>query len=141
MIKDLQLIWTKHPGKEYADRKYVDFIISGQLLWKYLGLKNNSNVTAFGFFPEGEQQRIALKEFRLQQKTQLPGERIALYICTCCGDIGCGAITAKIIDKGDKIAWTAFAYQSDPDEPGEIFDVSDIEFDRQQYFKAFSSIK
>ena len=140
MTKDLQLIWTNHPSKEYSGRQYLDYIISGQPLREYLGIKSKSSVTPFGFFPSKEEQKTILKEFRLQQKTQLVGDRIELYICECCGDIGCGAITAKIIDKGDKIVWTHFANQNDPDEIGEEIVVDQIEFDRQSYFKVFSNI-
>ena len=140
MTKDLQLIWTNHPSKEYSDRQYLDYIISGQPLREYLGIKSKSSVTPFGFFPSKEEQKRILKELRLQQKTQLPGDRIELYICECCGEIGCGAITVKIIDKGDKIVWTHFANQSGPDEIGEEIQVDQIEFERQSYFKAFSNI-
>jgi hypothetical protein len=140
MTKDLQLVWTKHSSKEYSDRQYLDFVISGQPLREYLGIKSKSSVTPFGFFPSKEEQKRILKEFRLQQKTQLSGDRIELYICECCGDIGCGAITVKIIDRGDKIIWTYFANQSDPDEIGDEIRVDQIEFDRQNYFKVFSNI-
>ena len=68
MTQDLQLIWTKHPSKEYFDKKYLDYIISGQPLREYLGIKSNSSVTPFGFFPRNEDQIRILKEFRLQQK-------------------------------------------------------------------------
>lgn len=140
MTKDLQLVWTKHPSKEYSDRQYLDYVISGQPLRDYLGVKNKSSVTPFGFFPSKEDQKRILKEFRLQQRTRLLGGRIELYICECCGDLGCGAITVKIMDRGDKIIWTYFANQSDPDEIGEEIRVDQIEFDRQNYFKAFSNI-
>jgi len=140
MTKDLQLIWTRHPSKEYSDRQYLDYLISGQLLREYLGIKSKSSVTPFGFFPSKEEQKRILKEFRLQQKTQLLGDRIELYICECCGDIGCGAITVKVMDRGDKIIWMHFANQNDPEEVGEEIQVDQIEFDRQSYFKAFSNI-
>lgn len=140
MTKDLQLIWTRHPSKEYSDRQYLDYLISGQTLRDYLGIKSKTNVTHFGFFPNKEVQKRILKEFRLQQKTQLVGDRIELYICECCGDITCGALTAKIIEKGDKIIWTNFANQNDPDEIGEELQEKHIEFGRENYFKAFLNI-
>ena len=140
MTRDLQLIWTNHSSKKYSDRQYLDYMISGQPLREYLGIKSKSSVTPFGFFPSNEEQKRILKEFRLQQTTQLVGDRIELYICECCGDIGCGGITVKIMDKGDKIIWTHFATQSNPDEIGEEILVDQIEFERQSYFKAFSNI-
>jgi hypothetical protein len=134
MVKDLELSWTKVSSKENSDEQYLDFIVSGQPLREYLGIKSKSSVTPFGFFPNIAEQKRALKEFRLQQKTKLLGDRIELYICEYCGDILCGSITAKIIDKGDKIIWKQFAYQSDPDEIGEVIHVAALEFDRLEYF-------
>ena len=141
MLKELQLYWTIHPDKKYSDRKYLDFIISGKSLRDYLGIKNKSSVTPFGFFPNQEQQNKALKEFRLQQKTQLPGNRVELYICENCGDIGCGSITTQITYINNRIIWTKFAYQNNADEIGEIINVEPIEFDTQNYFKAFSAVR
>ena len=140
MIKTLQLSWTKHQSKDTSDQQYLDYIVSGQSLREYLGIENKSSVTPFGFFPNKEELKRSFKEFRLQQKSYLPGDRIELYSCECCGDIGCGAITAKIIDKGDKIIWTNFANQSRHDEIGQEIQVEQIEFERQMYFKAFSII-
>jgi hypothetical protein len=140
MFKDLQLKWTNHPDTKYSGRQYLDFIISGKSLKEYLGINNKLSVTPFGFFSSKEEQKRILKEFRLQQKTQLSENRIELYICEKCGDIGCGAITAKIIDRGDRIVWTEFANQSDEEEIGETIDAQEIEFERQNYFKAFSTI-
>ena len=123
MIKDLQLKWTHHPDNKFSGRQYMDFIIVGQSLRDYLGLKNKSLVTPFGFFPSKEEQIRVLNEFRLHQKTQLSHNRIELYVCDECGDISCGAITAKIIDRGDRIVWTEFASQSDREEISEKIDV------------------
>ncbi len=140
MTKYLQLVWTKHPSKDYSDRQYLDYLISGQPLREYLGIEDKSSVTPFGFFSSKEEQKRSLKEFRLQQKTQLVEDRVELYICECCGDICCGSITVKIIDKGDKIVWAHFANQNHLDEIGEEIQVEQIEFDRQNYFNAFSNI-
>ena len=140
MLKDLQLKWTNHPDGKYADRQYLDFIISGQSLRDYLGIKSKTGVSPFGFFPSKEEQKRALREFTLRQNTQLSDNRIELYVCEDCGDIGCGAITARIVDRGDRIIWAQFANQSDREQVGERIDVQEIEFNRQDYFKALSVI-
>ena len=140
MLKELTFIWTSHPNKNYSDRKYLDFIVSGQSLRDYLGSKNKSNVTPFGFFPSKEEQRRVLREFKLQDKTQLKKNRVELYICENCGDIGCGAITTEIEDFGDYIIWKNFAVQNNPDEIEQIIDVEQIEFERQNYFKSFQLV-
>jgi len=140
MLKELEFAWKKHPDKKYSDRQYLEFIVSGQPLHEYLGVKEQSRVTPFGFFPDKKEQKRALREFRFQQRSLLIDNRVELYICEDCGDIRCGAITTKIIDEGDKIIWAQFATQNDPEEISELLAVEQIEFNRQDYFKAFSKI-
>lgn len=140
MKKKLILSWTESSSKENSNGKFLDFIVSGQKLSDYLGIKNSKSVTPFGFFDNKKEQQRTLKEFRFQQATRLPGGRVELYICECCGDIGCGAITAKILDRGDKIIWTDFANQTSEDEIGERINIEQLEFERIDYFKAFATL-
>jgi hypothetical protein len=135
MAKDLQLVW-----KKYEDKQYAEFMISGESLKNYLGIPEDKTVTSIGFFENKELEKIALNEFRLKQKTRLLGGRVELYICDDCGDIGCGSVTVKIIDGGDEIIWSDFAYQSSSDEVVEYIKVDDIVFERKKYFNAFARI-
>jgi hypothetical protein len=132
MLKDLHLNWVILDRRDNPDAsgKYLDYTISGQSLKSYLGMPNSSDVTPFGWFLNKEEQQKALKELRLQTKSELVDSRVELYICAACGDIGCGAVTAKVIDKGDRIVWSEFASQSDPDEISEVIEVEDLEFER-----------
>jgi hypothetical protein len=143
MQKELKLSWIKRPKNdmENVTGQYLDFIVSGESLKKYLGLESDSNVTPFGWFSNKKEEIRALKEFRLQTRSMLVDNRIELYICAACGDIACGSITAKIIDRGDTIIWTDFATQSNQYEINNLLGVSGIEFERQNYFQAFSKIK
>lgn len=142
MLADLHLNLVNFPAKETGkDGHYYDFIISGKSLREYLGLKDYQSATPLNSWFIKMYMIQSLKEFRLQNKTELPGNRLHLYVCADCGEIDCGAVTVEIIDKGDRIVWTKFANQSDKDEIGELFDVEDLEFDRENYFKAFSSIR
>jgi hypothetical protein len=135
MIKDLQLIW-----KKYEDKQYAEFMISGEPLKNYLGFPTSKSVTPIGFFENKELEKIALNEFRLKQKTRLFDSRVQLYVCAECRDIGCGSVTVKIIDKGDRIIWTEFGEQSSEDEISEFINVEEIEFERKNYFNAFARI-
>lgn len=142
MFKDLQLIWisANKPNDEVSG-KFLDYMVSGQLLREYLGMPNSSQVTPFGWFQNVDAQKKSLKQLRLQSKSELVDHRVELYICGACGDIGCGSVTVKVIDGSDKIIWSAFAIQSSPDEISEVIDVEDVEFDRNNYFNALSHIK
>ena len=143
MYKDLHLNWIKVADdfdKNLMSGQFLDYYISGISLQKYLGIDSKNIVTPFGWFVIKNAEQRILKEFRLQTKTQLPENRIELYIYGQCGDIRCGSITAQIFDKGDKIVWTNFSNQFNENEIGESLNVDAIEFERINYFKAFSKI-
>ena len=120
--------------------QYWEYFVSGQTLKDYLRIPKNGDVTPFGWFRKSEYEKQVLRQFRMQQKSGLVDHRVELYICAACGYIGCGSITAKVQDLGDRIIWCDFASTSDAEEIGELFDVEPIEFDRVNYFKAFAQI-
>jgi hypothetical protein len=77
----------------------------------------------------------------MQEKSLLIENRLELYIWPACGDIGCGSITAKVQDLGDRIIWKDFAQTTYAEEIGKIFNVGPIEFNRENYFRAFTFIR
>lgn len=38
--------------------------------------------------------------------------RISLYVCPECGDLGCGAITIRIVGTSGEIVWRDFGYEN-----------------------------
>lgn len=45
----------------------------------------------------------------------LPTGRIALLRCAGCGDVGCGAITARLTITPQTVTWSDFAWENDDD--------------------------
>ena len=140
MRKSLSLTRVS-PIIEEPGRSCWDYLISGQSLANYLGISKSHAVTPLGWFPDNSVQSEALRQLRLQQKSALVDHRVELYVCSHCGDIGCGSVTVKIEDKGDRIVWRDFADQSDPEDVGNLYKAEAIEFDRNDYFKALASVK
>jgi hypothetical protein len=140
MKKSLNLIQVA-PIKNEPNRFCWDYNISGQSLTEYLRLSSTEAVTPLGWFSNKEVQSKALRQLRLQEKSPLVDGRVEIYVCAECGDIGCGSITVIIEDQGDKIIWRDFADQSDPEFVGKIYKTDHIEFDRQNYFRAFAIIR
>lgn len=123
------------------ERRYLDFIVSGQSLLKILGIESYDLITPFGWGINKEYERQLLEEITLRKKPGLETERIMLYTCPECGDIDCGAITAKIEDHGSKIIWKDFGYETGNSGVTEAYShIEPIEFERQNYFKAFSKL-
>ncbi|MBK7292201.1 MAG: hypothetical protein IPI78_19385 [Chitinophagaceae bacterium] len=89
-----------------------------------------------------EFERNLVNEILLRKKSSLETGRIMLYVCPECADIDCGAITANIKDLGNKIVWKDFGYETGyGGVTGEYLNIDPIEFERQNYFKAFSILR
>lgn len=37
--------------------------------------------------------------------------RTSLYVCIVCGDLGCATLSARIVRRDDRVAWTKFGWQ------------------------------
>ncbi len=122
------------------ERQYLDFIISGQSLRKILNIEDADFITPFGWSDNREYTNHYLNLFRLKEKSELETGRTIFYTCLECADIGCGAITALILDHGSKIIWKDFGYETDYSGVTEEYYIAPIEFDRQVYFKALNTL-
>jgi hypothetical protein len=60
--------------------------------------------------------------------------RVPLYICPECADLGCGCVSARIIEDDDSFAWLELAFENNY-EPGptEVFDVRPFDFEKRAY--------
>ena len=48
----------------------------------------------------------------LNGKADLPNDRRSFFVCSECGDLGCGVITAVVERQGGIITWRAFGYEN-----------------------------
>lgn len=79
---------------------------------------------------------LATSVDELTGRASVPGladGRLGLLWCAECGDIGCGALTAKLTIEGDVLGWSEFAWENSRDDalpqaPGLAFT-----FDRAAY--------
>lgn len=67
----------------------------------------------------------------------LPDGRISIYVCPECGDLGCGAITARLRFAQGEVIWNDIGWQADYDDGPESLDDEggwkDAHFDRTTY--------
>jgi hypothetical protein len=42
----------------------------------------------------------------------LPTGRCPLYVCECCGDLGCGAVTVRVTEVDDCFVWSELSIES-----------------------------
>ncbi len=83
---------------------YPDFKIGCIELAKHLGIKEEHGVLAV--------DRAFAKQLLLKESSELESRRVPLYVCNCCGDLGCGALTVRVEKISDYFVWSEFGYEN-----------------------------
>lgn len=130
-------------GSTKADRKYIDFIVSGQSLGQLFGLPDFDLIGTFGWTDNKEYENTQIDEFLGLFKPALETGRTCFYVCPECGDIGCGAITAKIEVTEKNVIWKDFGYENNYSEPDltDYKEIGPFTFDKKQYLEIFEGLK
>ena len=106
----------KFPNGTYkSERHFLDFVIDGQSLWSVLGKSRDLVSVLCGEYVLDETMR-AVNRLLLAEKADLPNDRRSIFICSECGDLGCGAITAMIVREGSSITWKDFGCENTYEE-------------------------
>ncbi len=83
---------------------YPDFKIGKIELAKHLNVKEEHGVLAVN--------KAFAKQLLLKEPSELESKRIPLYVCNCCGDLGCGALTVKVEKIDGYFIWSDFGYEN-----------------------------
>ena len=129
----LDLTWrARNAVGSQTPRRYLDFIIDGSSLQD--ALNAGERVTGLGCWDAELEDR-----YILQLLTQVPGEspsgRVPIYLCGECGDLGCGAITARVERASRVVTWRDFAVENNYDP-----DMSDFESYRGRVYRFEESL-
>ncbi|CAB1083838.1 hypothetical protein D1AOALGA4SA_11372 [Olavius algarvensis Delta 1 endosymbiont] len=109
-------------GDGKHERFTIYFLVNGQSLYEMLGVARLDLVSIFS--PENQEWNQESAEVFLKTKeSDLDNGRIILYVCFECGDIGCGAVTLKIVKTETEYTWSEFGYENDYDP-----EMTDLEF-------------
>ena len=147
-METLSFNW-KHRRRKFlfftnkTKKRYIDFIVSGKSLRQILWISKLDRIGIFGWGSNKDYEFIQIKEYLKQRKPELSIGRTMFYVCPECGDIGCGAITAEIIEIENKIVWKEFAYENSYSEPDtETYKrIGPFEFDKKEYEQVFENIR
>lgn len=96
-------LYTAQSGGENPI-SYPDFRIGNIELAKHLGIKELHGVLVV--------DKSFAKQLLLKEPSELDSRRVPLYVCNCCGDLGCGALTVKVEKIGEYFVWSDFGYES-----------------------------
>jgi len=99
-----------------VERAYLDFCPGGECVFRR-DVEGRDLSSVLWLDPPVREER---DKSVLRLLKELPGDfrndRVALYICPECGDLGCGAITAKISVDYDVVNWSDFGYENTYEE-------------------------
>jgi hypothetical protein len=98
-------------GTYKSERHFLDFVVDGQSLWRALGERHDMVSILCAEYSAAETAK-AIERLRLNEKADLPNGRCSFFVCSECGDLGCGAITALVERQGETIEWKAFGYEN-----------------------------
>jgi hypothetical protein len=102
--------------------KYFDILIDNKPLAEYFAGRLGAIpdlIPPLGPAQPGTEQyrREQFERFLLEQDPDFPEGRNSILVCALCGDLGCGAFSARFQREGDTIRWSEFGYENnyDPD--------------------------
>jgi hypothetical protein len=89
-------------GTSKSERHFLDFVVDGESLWEALG-ERHGMVSILCAEYSADETAKAVGRLILNEKADLPNDRRSLFVCSECGDLGCGAITAVVRDKAKQL--------------------------------------
>jgi hypothetical protein len=93
-----------------SERHFLDFVVDGRSLWGAVGRPDMVSVLCAEYSPV--ETTKAIGRLRLLDQADLPNDRRSFFVCSECGDLGCGAITALVERAGATVNWKVFGYQN-----------------------------
>jgi hypothetical protein len=124
--REFEISQSPWPTKESLF--FLDFKIGNIILSKHL------NTSHIGVLSVNRRYANYLLGLEISQFTS---DRAPLYVCSCCHDLDCGAITAHIRFSDELVVWSDFGYQgvgrSDYSQSGFLANTGPYAFSLEQY--------
>ena len=124
-----------------TERTSADFLIDGESLLRILVQEDGGHGDLMGVLVHGypESNADVAMQLRLQVAPPSHSERVLLYICPECGDIGCGAYSAMVNRDEEIYTWKDFFYENGYEDPRSLETVGPFLFEASQYEAAILS--
>ncbi len=105
--------WRTSERRTYkTSRTFFDFVLGGLSLYE-LAAQRGDLVSVIGVdHPSSIEQARAIRRLLGREPGDASGKRVSLYVCPECGDLGCGAITARIDQTSEETVWQDFGYEN-----------------------------
>jgi len=141
MLSKLELVWKERVGGGgKTARRFLDIVVDGRPLLEAIGCPQSDFISRLGW-GSAEAHKKSVEHLLLKAPPDSPSERVLLLICPECGDLGCGAFTAKITKSGGEFVWSDFAFENDYNgTPTELFPgAGPFSFSKREYFSTLTA--
>ena len=101
-------------GAGAHERFTYDFIVDGVSLADALDVRKFDLVGCFDAM-DNKWNTHAAKALLLKEPPDVAPDRVMIYVCPECADLGCGAFTARVTSAGDEFVWSDFRYENNYD--------------------------
>lgn len=130
-------------GAYESGRRFLDFEVNGKSLYDELRGRGFDHIGAIWLDPRVEGSAAAIVARLMGEASpDLPPDRVAVFVCPECGDLGCGAVTVRLSVGPGAVTWSDWAWQTDYDpEPvrHDLDDMPSLSFDRAVHDAALRS--
>jgi hypothetical protein len=123
-------------GTYKTGRSYLDFVIDGISLAQRFTSAGFDLVGVFSKSWIPEANEAALRRLLLEESPDFPNGRCSVFICSECGDLGCGAVSVHISASEDRIIWKDFGFENTYESEIRFEKLSDLgpfQFDIKNY--------
>lgn len=120
-------------GEHQTVRTFLDFVVGGQALYPVVLAAGLDLITSL--VPQApESAAMAIERLLIAREPDVAHDRVALYVCPECADLGCGAITVNVNEDGGVVRWQDWGYQNSYEADVLVVDgFADVEFDAVEY--------
>lgn len=130
-------------GGSKTQRRYLDFVVEGVAVFSQI-VRQRDLTSVLWLDPSSIQDRKSAVQRLLKEVAgDLPDDRVSLYACGECGDIGCGALTARIEVRESEVVWSDFGFENNyvefVDREG-YARLGPFTFDREEYESLLRSL-
>ncbi|ANQ49384.1 hypothetical protein MY04_2010 [Flammeovirga sp. MY04] len=124
-----------------TQNSFYDFSIDGESLFDICDMEKSDRIGSLGWGLSNDYNKSLFRQFLNEEENkELKSGRIMLFVCSECGDIGCGGTTFKLIETETEIIWTEFGDEDNIELDIDFSDYKNIgpfRFEKTEYKRLF----